>query len=101
MARADHKHTAFRAMTLSQLFADPFLREVFRRADRYALSVAAIPTYRPALPRVNGTQSACSRVDRGATIVGDFIIALAAFVAVLVPLLALLRMRERRRNRSS
>jgi hypothetical protein len=34
-----------------------------------------------------------------AAVVGDFITALAAFVAVLVPLLSFMSMRERRRGR--
>jgi hypothetical protein len=33
MAQADHKLITFRTIPLSQLFADPFLREVFRRAE--------------------------------------------------------------------
>jgi hypothetical protein len=33
MARAKSDLTAFRAIPLSQLFADPLLREAFRRAE--------------------------------------------------------------------
>jgi heme/copper-type cytochrome/quinol oxidase subunit 4 len=46
-------------------------------------------------------QSACEKMYRGATVMGDFIIALLAFVAVLLPLLAFMRMRERQRRRWS
>jgi hypothetical protein len=53
MARAKPDFTAIRAIPLSQLFADPFLREVFRRAEDdtgTALTVAfADPPDRPRL----------------------------------------------------
>ena len=48
---------------------------------------------------VIAAQCACEKVDRMAAVVGDFITALAAFVAVLVPLLSFMSMRERRRGR--